>query len=103
MIAGLRQFNIPAVSSLTAAAGWIVALAVAVWLSSSRFVLAPGFEFYLGPLFYLVAYRWFGVRWGLVTAVLTMAPSIWWWGHPVSVFLAVGHVLAVAHFRPRQF
>ncbi|MCA1197819.1 HAMP domain-containing histidine kinase [Sphingomonas sp. R647] len=103
MIAGLRQVNIPAVSSLTAAAGWIVALAVAVWLSSSRFVLAPGFEFYLGPLFYLVAYRWFGVRWGLITAVLTMAPSIWWWGHPVSVFLAVGHVLAVAHFRPRQF
>jgi signal transduction histidine kinase len=103
VIAGLRQVNIPAVSSLTAAAGWMVALAVAVWLSSSRFVLAPGFEFYLGPLFYLVAYRWLGIRWGLVTAVLTMAPSIWWWGHPVSVLLAIGHVLVVARFRPRQF
>ncbi|WP_156456037.1 hypothetical protein, partial [Sphingomonas sp. CCH9-E2] len=78
---------------------WLVALAGAVWLSSSRFVVAPGFEFYLGPLFYLVAYRWFGVRWGLVTAALTMAPSVLWWGHGYSVMLAVGHVLAVAWSR----
>lgn len=85
-----------------AAAGWLAVLAGAVWLSSSRFVLAPGFEFYLGPLFYLTAYRWFGVRWALVTAVLTMAPSILWWGHPWSVLLAVGHVLAVARYCPRQ-
>lgn len=81
---------------------WLIVLAVAVWLSSSRFVVAPGFEFYLGPLFYLIAYRWFGLRWGLVTAALTMAPSILWWGHGYSVVLAIGHVLVVAWARPRQ-
>ncbi len=85
-----------------AVTGWIAALTLAIWLSSSRFVLAPGFEFYLGPLFYLVAYRWFGVRWALLTAVLTMAPSMWWWGHPFTVFLAIGHVLVVDRFCSRQ-
>lgn len=93
--------TIPALR-VAAAALWLVALTGAVWLSSSRFVVAPGFEFYLGPLFYLVAYRWFGLRWGLVTAVLTMAPSVLWWGHGYSVMLAIGHVLAVAWSRRRQ-
>ncbi|MDR6852837.1 signal transduction histidine kinase [Sphingomonas sp. BE123] len=102
MIAVPRSIALPGPGRIAAVAGWLVLLAGAVAASSSRFVVAPGFEFYLGPLFYLVAYRWFGLRWGLVTAVLTMAPSIWWWGHFYSVALAVGHVLAVAYFRPRQ-
>lgn len=75
----------------------LLALGVALALSSSRIVAAPGFEFYLGPLFYLPACRWFGLRAGIVTAIVTMAPSILWWGHPVSVMLAVGHVIAVDH------
>lgn len=102
MIALPRSIAMIPPTRVAAAALWLVALAAAVWLSSSRFVVAPGFEFYLGPLFYLVAYRWFGLRWGLITAVLTMAPSILWWGHGYSVMLAIGHVLAVAWSRPRQ-
>ena len=102
MIALPRAIAVIPPARIAAIALWLVALAGAVWLSSSRFVVAPGFEFYLGPLFYLVAYRWFGLRWGLVTAVLTMAPSILWWGHGYSILLAVGHVLAVAWSRPRQ-
>lgn len=85
-----------------AGAGWLILLIVAVWLSSRRFVAAPGFEFYLGPLFYLIAYRWFGLGWGLVVAALTMGWSILWWGHPVSLLMALGHVLAVAWLRPRH-
>ncbi len=83
---------------VTAPAFWPmagIAFAVAVALSSMRLVAAPGFEFYLGPLFYLLAYRWFGLTVGLVVAAATMAPSILWWGHPVSVLLALGHVLVV--------
>jgi two-component system C4-dicarboxylate transport sensor histidine kinase DctB len=102
MIALPRSIALMPPARVAAVGMWLVALAGAVWLSSSRFVVAPGFEFYLGPLFYLVAYRWFGLRWGLVTAVLTMAPSILWWGHGYSVMLAIGHVLAVAWSRPRQ-
>lgn len=102
MIATLRLPVPRTLPDFLTVAGWLLVLAAAVWLSSSRFVLAPGFEFYLGPLFYLLAYRWFGTGWGLVTAALTMAPSLWWWGHPISVLLAIGHVLAVARFCPRQ-
>lgn len=102
MIAEARGTHTHHAIGVAASAGWILVLIAAVGMSSSRFVLAPGFEFYLGPLFYLIAYRWFGVRWGLITAVLTMGPSILWWGHPLSVMLAIGHVIAVAHFRPRQ-
>lgn len=76
----------------------VLALAVATGLSSVRLVAAPGFEFYLGPLFYLLAYRWFGLKAGILAAICTMAPSIWWWGHPLSVVLAVGNVWAVHHF-----
>ena len=89
----------------TAPAFWPLAgaaFAVAVALSSMRLVAAPGFEFYLGPLFYLLAYRWFGLTVGLVVAAATMAPSILWLGHPVSVLLALGHVLAVHRFARGQ-
>lgn len=87
--------------SLAGVAGPVAALVVAAVLSSSRFVAAPGFEFYLGPLFYMLAYRWFGLRAGLLTALVTMAPTIIWWGHPVSLALAVGHVLAIHRFSRR--
>lgn len=76
----------------------LLALAAATGLSAIRLVAAPGFEFYLGPLFYLLAYRWFGLRAGLVTAVATMLPSLWWWGHPMAVLLAIGHILAIDRF-----
>ncbi|MFS0737423.1 hypothetical protein ABC347_10265 [Sphingomonas sp. 1P06PA] len=78
-----------------------IALTVALALSSTRIVAAPGFEFYLGPFFYLLAFRWFGVRAAILTAVVTMAPSLFWWGHPVSILLAIGHVIAVDHFYRR--
>ncbi|TKD51592.1 ATP-binding protein [Sphingomonas baiyangensis] len=79
-----------------------VAFVVAIALSSMRLVAAPGFEFYLGPLFYLLAYRWFGLTAGLTVAAATMAPSILWWGHPVSVLLALGHVLVIHRFARGQ-
>lgn len=79
-----------------------LAFAAAVAMSSMRLVAAPGFEFYLGPLFYLLAYRWFGLTVGLVVAAATMAPSILWWGHPVSVLLALGHVAVVHRFSRGQ-
>lgn len=76
----------------------LLALLVATSLSSLRMVAAPGLDFYLGPLFYLLAYRWFGLKAGVIAAVFTMAPTIWWYGHPVSLALAVGNVLAVHRF-----
>jgi len=75
-----------------------VALVVALAVSSVRLVAAPGFEFYLGPFFYLLAWRWLGLKPALLVAVVTMAPTIFWWNHPVSILLAVGHVLAVDRF-----
>lgn len=80
---------------------WLVptlACVVAIALSSFRIVAAPGFEFYFGPLFYLIAWRWLGLKPALVAAVVTMAPSVLWWGHPISVLLAIGHVLAVDRY-----
>lgn len=76
----------------------VFALAIATGLSAIRLVAAPGFEFYFGPLFYLLAYRWFGLKAGLITATATMLPSIWWWGHPMAVLTAIGHVYAVHRF-----
>lgn len=76
----------------------LVALMLAMAASSVRLVAAPGFDFYLGPLFYLLAYRWFGVRAGLITAVVTMLPTLWWWGQPTAILFAVGHILAIRHF-----
>lgn len=84
-------------------AGPALALACAAALSSTRIVAAPGFEFYLGPLFYMLAYRWYGVKAALGTAVSTMAPSIWWWGHPISLALAIGHVVAIHRYYGRRF
>lgn len=85
----------------TTGSNWIIGIALlasVTALSSMRLVAAPGFEFYLGPFFYLLAYRWFGFKPAIVTAVATMAPSIFWWGHPMSMLLAVGHVLVVHRF-----
>lgn len=76
----------------------LLLLAAATFLSSLKLVAAPGFEFYLGPLFYMLAYRWFGLKAGLITSVATMLPTVWWWGHPLSVLLAIGHVLAIHRF-----
>lgn len=76
----------------------LAALALAVLASMQRFVAAPGFEFYLGPLFYLLAYRWFGLKAGIVTACATMLPSLWLSMHPFSAICAVVHVLVLQRF-----
>lgn len=76
----------------------VVGLAV----SSQRVVMAPGLELYLGPLFYLFAYWLFGVRAGVAMAIVTMAPTYFWWGHPISVLLGVGHVLFLHWIGKRQ-
>lgn len=92
-------------------AGWnsrtaaiaVVLLALATAASSVRIVAAPGIEFYLGPLFYLLAYRVLGVRAALVVAVAVLAPSYFWWGHPYSILLAVAHVAFIHGMRrPRR-
>ncbi len=76
---------------LTLAAAFVVALA----FSSLRFVAAPGFEFYAGPVFYMLAWRWFGLKPALVVAAAVMTPTFFWWGHPVSIALAIGHVFVI--------
>ncbi len=79
-----------------------VAAAVALGLSSFRIAPAPGFELYLGPIFYLIAYRLYGVRVGMLAAVLFMSPSWFWWGHVFSIGMGVAHVAAV-HLMRRRF
>jgi two-component system C4-dicarboxylate transport sensor histidine kinase DctB len=59
---------------------------------------APGFAFYLGPLFYLLAYRWFGLKPALLTATVALAPSIWLGLQPLSILLAFGHLLVLDRF-----
>ncbi|CAN5187327.1 hypothetical protein BH11PSE5_BH11PSE5_00680 [soil metagenome] len=80
------------------AQGWaltIVLLAVAIGASSFRIILAPGFEMYLGPIFYLIAYRLGGLRLAIPMVLLTMASSWFWWGHIFTIALALGHVLFI--------
>lgn len=76
----------------------MLALASVTAVSSIRLVAAPGFEFYFGPLFYLLAFRWFGLRAGLVTALATALPSLWGSGSSYTILLAAAHVLAVHKF-----
>jgi signal transduction histidine kinase len=73
-------------------------LTVAVILSSRRLVMAPGFEFYLGPLFYLLAYRAIGLRPALIVAVAVMLPSLLWWGHPMALALGLAQLLFIDRF-----
>lgn len=79
----------------------VAALAAAIAVSSFRVVLAPGFEFYLGPLFYLLAYRAFGLRAGLVVAVAVTLPSYWWWGSFAAVPIACAHLIFIDRTRAR--
>lgn len=79
----------------------LIAAFLAIALSSFRFAMGPGLEFYLGPIFYLLALRWFGLGPGLVAALICMTPTIFWWDHPVSVLLALLHVLFVWRFLRR--
>ena len=84
------------------ARGWVVALVlvvVAVAASSFRIVLAPGFELYLGPFFYLLAYRLGGLRLALPMVLLTMGASVFWWGHYFSIAMALGHVVFIDRVR----
>ena len=80
---------------------WPLALAclvVVAAISSIRWTPAPGFAFYLGPLFYLLAYRWFGLKPALLTATVALAPSIWLGLQPLSILLAFGHLLVLDRF-----
>lgn len=69
--------------------------AAALVLCCFRFAPIPGVEWYLGPLVYLFVLKRWGLRAGLAAAVICMAPSILWWGHPLSIFIAAGHVAFV--------
>lgn len=83
---------------------WVfAALVVGICLAASslRIVIAPGFELYLGPLFYLIAYRAGGLKIALVAAALVMIPTYFWWGHVFSIALALAHVLFIDRF-PRS-
>lgn len=76
-------------------------LLTSVAFSSFRVTFAPGLEFYFGPFFYLLALRWFGLRTALGVAFLCMLPTLFWWDHPVSLALALVHVLFVDRFLRR--
>ncbi len=82
--------------------GWLLVLvfcALALAASSFRIVFAPGFEVYFGPLFYLLAYRIGGLRLGIPMVLLTMGPSVFWWGHAYTILLSVAHVMFLCRFR----
>jgi two-component system C4-dicarboxylate transport sensor histidine kinase DctB len=64
-------------------------------ISTQRLVLAPGVEMFAGPIFYLLAYRMFGLRAGVIAAVVFVLPSYFWWGHVFSIAMAITHVLIV--------
>ncbi|MBB3032514.1 sensor histidine kinase [Alteriqipengyuania lutimaris] len=84
------------------ARGWFLTLAlcvIAVAASSFRIVIAPGFELYLGPLFYLLAYRMGGLKLAIPMVVLTMGASFFWWGHVFTIMVALAHVLFVDRVR----
>lgn len=68
-------------------------LATALALSSFRIVPAPGIALTLAPFFYLLAFRFGGIRLSLPTALLVTAPTLFWWGHPVIVLISAAHVL----------
>ncbi|MXP10472.1 sensor histidine kinase [Pseudoblastomonas halimionae] len=73
--------------------------AIAIAASSFRIVVAPGFELYLGPLFYLLAYRLGGLRLALPMVLLTMGATFFWWGHVFSIMVAMAHVLFIDRAR----
>lgn len=82
--------------------GWLLAIllcCIAIGASSFRIVAAPGFEMYLGPLFYLLAYRIGGLRLALPMVLVTMAASWFWWGHVFSIAISLGHVLFIHRVR----
>lgn len=77
-------------------------LAGATLLSAHRLLLAPGFPLYLGPFFYLFAYRALGLRAALIVAVAVMLPSVWWFGHPIALLLGCGQLLFIHRFCPNM-
>ncbi|MEL7684604.1 ATP-binding protein [Citromicrobium bathyomarinum] len=82
--------------------GWVVAVALLVFAtaaSSFRIVLAPGFELYLGPFFYLMAYRLGGLKLAIPVVLLTMGASVFWWGHLFTIAMALGHVVFIDRVR----
>jgi C4-dicarboxylate-specific signal transduction histidine kinase len=84
------------------ARGWLLAaalLVIATTASSFRIVLAPGFELYLGPFFYLIAYRLGGLKLAIPVVLLTMGASLFWWGHVFSIAMALGHVVFIDRVR----
>lgn len=100
--AGLKSIFGPYAWRGMTARGWAVALllvVVAVAASSFRIVLAPGFELYLGPFFYLLAYRLGGLRLALPMVLLTMGASVFWWGHYFTIAMALGHVVFIDRVR----
>ncbi|MAM41323.1 MAG: hypothetical protein CL949_23100 [Erythrobacter sp.] len=95
------SFGIESLRQMTAR-GWFFAIAfcgIALAASSFRIVLAPGIELFLGPFFYFAAYRVGGLRLAIPMVLLTMAPSIFWWGHGYTILLSLGQVLFIDRFR----
>jgi two-component system, NtrC family, C4-dicarboxylate transport sensor histidine kinase DctB len=79
----------------------VLACIAAIGLSTFRIVIAPGFELYLAPIFYLLAYRIWGLRVGLLAAAMLMIPSYFWWGHAFSIAMAIAEV-AFVHWQRRR-
>lgn len=99
----MRPAPRPTVAS-TRASGLIFLLcfaAVAAMASLVRFTPGPGFEFYAAPFFFLLVTRWFGLRAGIVAAIVLMLPTWLWWDHPYSIVMAVLFVTAVGLLRRR--
>ena len=86
-------------SNLRVRIGQAILCIAALALCSQRIVLAPGFELYLAPFFYLLALRLGGVRAGLVVAAATTCFTWFWWGHLFTIALSLAHVGFCASIR----
>ena len=77
----------------------LVVLAFVV--SSWRLEFAPGADVVVGSFFYLLAYRLFGLKAGLLTVFLLAFPMYVGSAQWLSIGLAFGHVLFLAALGPR--
>ncbi len=60
--------------------------------------MAPGLKLLLGPLFFMLAYRLWGVRLAVVAAILSLSLSILTLHHPFALVLALVELAFIARF-----
>ncbi len=79
--------------------GYVLFLAIALLLSSRPLLSATGIHLSTAALFYLLAARRWGYPAGLLALLVTVAPSLWWWGVWWYLPLSVGGYLFMWYAR----